>query len=50
MPSLKERWEDRDSLNILVQYIIAVSIVVFLGILGPYLIISAKYQYFFNPF
>lgn len=35
--------------GLIVQYTIAVSIIVFIGTAVPYLIIAAKYQTFFNP-
>ncbi len=54
MPSLRERWvnwtTNSGKVGLAVQYILAVSIIVTLGIAGPYLIIAAKYQTFFNPF
>ncbi len=53
MQSLKERWvnwtHNSGPVGLVVQWILAVSIIVTIGVGVPYLIIAAKYQTFFSP-
>ena len=54
MHSLKERWvnwtQNPGRVDLVIQLILAVSLIGVMVVGGLYLLIAAKYQTFFNPF